>query len=73
MALLGDGELEPGDDPAGLFDVVVTDRGLEPLAQRLGLAELPPQPAKQAHPRRAFHRVETHTASLLAVTKPIRS
>jgi hypothetical protein len=73
VARLGGGELKPGDDTPGLGRVVVADRGFEVLAERLWLAELPAQPAQEAHPRRTGYRVETHTACRFVVTKPIRS
>src|SRR5262249_53878792 len=49
-------ELEAGEEPAGLGDVVVLDRGLEMLAHRDRLPQLPPQPTEEAHLRR-LHRI----------------
>ena len=66
MAALGCGELEPRDDAPGLGGVVVRDRRLEPLAQRLGLAKLSAQPAEEADARRALHRRQSpHRLSAL--------
>jgi hypothetical protein len=41
MALLDGGELELRDDTPGLRRVVILDRGLEALAERLRLTKLP--------------------------------
>ena len=48
-------ELEAGEEAPGLGDVVVLDRGLEMLAGRDRLPQLPSQPAEEAH-LRGFHR-----------------
>ena len=42
-------ELHLREQPARLDRIVVCDRGLEPLPPRRRLAQLPPQPAQQAH------------------------
>ena len=71
VAALGRRELELRDDPARLGGVVVLDRGLEPLAERLGLAQLPAQPAQQA--RRCAARLtglSAQTASRLVDDEP---
>jgi len=49
MTSLGSGERDQRDKPACLRRVVVRDCGLEVLTLRRRLAELPVQPAKQAH------------------------
>jgi hypothetical protein len=43
-------------EPARLGGIVVRDRGLQVLAQRRRLAQLPPQPAEEAHGRLVCHR-----------------
>ena len=73
MALLGGGELELCDNPAGLGGIVVLDRGLEVLSERLRLAELAAQPALEADARGAAHGVATQTACRFVVRKPSRS
>jgi hypothetical protein len=57
------GELEAGEQPPGLVDVVVLDRGLEVLARRNRLSQLPAQPAEKAHLRR-FHALSLALAAV---------
>jgi hypothetical protein len=73
VALLRRREFEPANDAAGLCNVVVANGGLEAFPERLGLTKLAAQPAQEAHPRCASHRLETHTASLFVITNPIRT
>jgi hypothetical protein len=40
------------------------------LAQRLLLAQLPPQPAEEAHPGGAAYRLKDQISSLSATAKP---
>jgi hypothetical protein len=54
MAPLRLREGEPRDDPPRLRRIVVLDRGLETLAQRVGLPELASEPAQQADLRRSY-------------------
>jgi MoxR-like ATPase len=49
VATLGFGERDQRDEPARLGGVVVRDRGLQVLAHRRRLPELPAEPAEQAH------------------------
>src|SRR5262249_20341244 len=60
MAALLRREVELVDDAPRFGSVVVSDRGLEMLAERLGLSELTSQPAQQAHPCSPLDRLETH-------------
>src|SRR4249920_640642 len=52
---LGRGKWDQHDEPAGLGRVVIGHGGLEVLALRDRLAELPMQPAQQAHRRLVGH------------------
>jgi hypothetical protein len=65
-------ELESGDDAPCLTWVVVLDRGLQVLAEGIGLPQLAPKPATEADLRRALYRLEAHSASC-STTKPSRS
>jgi hypothetical protein len=49
-------ELAPVEQAPGLGRVVVRDGGLEPLAQRDWLAQLPPKPAAEPDLRGAIRR-----------------
>ena len=73
MTALRFGKLIVSNDPARLSRVVVLDRRLEVLAHRVGLAKLAPQPAQQAHLRRAAYRLKAQICSLRSVTNPSRS
>src|SRR6185503_7219282 len=53
---LGRGEVEDSDQTPRLSRVVVRDGGLEMLALRRRLAQLPAQPAAKAHRRLVGHR-----------------
>jgi len=66
-------ELELRHDPPGLRGVVVLDRRLEVLAQRVGLTELTAQPATEADLARAGYRVKAQVPSLRSTTNPRRS
>ena len=66
VAALRVGELEARDDPARLGRVVVLDRRLEPLAQRVRLAKLAAQPAEQADLRRAASQAQGPDLPLVA-------
>jgi hypothetical protein len=57
VAALRIGELVPADDPPRLGRVVVLDRRLQVLAQRIRLAELPPEPAQEADLGGAAYRL----------------
>ncbi len=48
MPALGVREGNERDEASGLGRIVVRDRGLEVLSLRSRLAELPPEPAKEA-------------------------
>ena len=73
MVALVVAELEVRDDAARLGGVVVLDRRLEVLAQRVALAELAAQPAAEADLAGAGYRLEAQTASRRSTTKPSRS
>ena len=72
VALVG-AELELRHDPPGLSGVVVLDRRLEVLPQRVGLTELAAQPATEADLARTGYRVKAQVPSLRSTTKPRRS
>ena len=72
MAALRLRELVAGDDPPRLARVVVLDRSLEPFAKRLGLAQLPPQPAEQADLRGAAYSASVQIASRRSIVNPSR-
>jgi len=59
----------PGRRP-NLGDVVVSDRRLEMLAERLGLPELASQPAQQAYPCSPPDRLETHASDSRRFARP---
>jgi hypothetical protein len=56
VATLGGRELVACDDPARLVRIIIVDRSLESLAQRMRLAELPAEPAEKADPRCTTYR-----------------
>ena len=73
MAALRLRKIEPLDDPAGFGRVVVLDRSLQALAQRLGLAQLPAKPATKADLGRPAYRLRAQTRSLRSTVNPQRS
>ena len=70
MAALRRREVELLDDAPCLGDVVVSDRRLEMLAERLGLPELATQPAQQAYPCSPPDRLETHASDSRRFARP---
>jgi hypothetical protein len=73
MTALRFGKLIVSNDPARLSRVVVLDRRLEVLAQRVGLPKLTTQPAAEADLAGAAYRLETQVVSRRSTTKPSRS
>ena len=73
MSALRVGEVVAGDDAPRLVGIPVLDRGFEVLAHRVGLLELPTQPAQQAHLGGAAYRLRAQICSLRSVLNPSRS
>jgi len=66
------GEVVATDDAACLGGIVVLDRSLEVLAQRIRLPQLPVQPAEEAHLGGAAYRLRAQICSLRSTMKPRR-
>ena len=66
-------ELEVRDDAPRLGRVVVLDRRLQVLAQRVALAQLTAEPAAEADLSRPAYRLKAQIASRRSTTKPSRS
>jgi hypothetical protein len=73
MTALSFGEGIAGDDAPGFVGVVVLDRSLEMLAQRVGLAKLPAQPPEETDLGRPAHRLRAQICSLCSTLNPSRS
>ena len=58
MSALGIAERRNRDETTNLARIVVRDRGLEVLALRCRLPELPSQPTQQAHCRLIRHAAQ---------------